>query len=199
MTGKKNANSISSNTLMWAQRLSMVKPNNKQPNTPKFHETKKNYAAEQKDCQFNTYYSNPEGNPGAAQLNFQPITTKLNETNSVSHAKHSPLSKNSQENSPLHKHLSNNTPSFLKKLRVDTAENGKQFKAAKFVEAKHPISEEMPQVPRFAPSTAEYIAILDAEIQALTLIPPEETPSKKGFVFSLVYSRWTSSICQLHL
>lgn len=166
---------------------------------PKFHETKKNYAAEQTYCHFNTYYSSPEGNPGAAQSNFQPITTKLNETNSVSHAKHSPLSKNSQEYSPLPKHLSNNTPSRLKKVRVATAENGKQSKAAKFLEAKHAISEEMPQVPRFAPMAAEYTAILDAEIQALTLIPPEETitetPSKKGFVLSLVCSRCISSIC----
>lgn len=175
-----------SNTLTWAERFSMA--NNKRPNTSKFHETKKNYAAEQKDCQFNTYYSIPEVNPGSPQQIFQPIINKFNETNSVSHSKHPPLSKNSHENSPLHNHLPDNTLSCLKKLRVDTAENGKQSKVAKHFKAKHSIAEEMPQVPHFAPSTAEYTAILDAKIQALTLIPPEETPCKQGFVLSPVRS-----------
>lgn len=174
---------MSSSTLTWAQRLST---NKKQANTRKFHETKKNYAAEQEDCQFNTYYSKPEENPGAAQSILQPITTKLNETKSVSHAKHSPLSKNSQENSPL-------PPSRLKKLRVDTAENGKQSKATKFLEAKHSSFEEIPQVPRFAPRTAEHTAILDAVIQALTRISPEETPSTTSQA-ELCYMRTCANI-----
>ena len=187
MAGKMNANIMASNKLTWAQRLSMGKPNKKQLNTPKFHETKMNYAAEEKDCQSSTY-SNPEGNPDVeAQSDFQPITSKLIETNSVSNAKHSPLSKNS----PLPKRVSNSTPSRLKKLRVDTAVEGKQSKATKFLEEKHSISEEMPDL---APRTAEYTAFLDAEIKALTLISPEATPSKKGFVLS----RCVSSICQLH-